>query len=129
MVLAMCVSCSVCDTGSMYVTGGMCHWWRVSLACVLPACVLPVVCAVCCMYVVSVVVVGPDLHWGTIYDWDWHVFHKLQAGSGIFYEQDRGSFYEWDWGSLFDRDRPVLYEQDRGTIYERDQVSFMSGIG
>jgi hypothetical protein len=52
---------AMCDTGGGVCDTGVC----VSLACVLPVvCMLCVCCqwSVCHTYVVSVVVVGPDLH-------------------------------------------------------------------
>jgi hypothetical protein len=74
MAPAMCVSSGVCDTGGgvcdtgsgVCDTGGVCR----RHVCVAGVCVSPVVCmlcvcrqwCVCRMYVVSVVVVGPDLH-------------------------------------------------------------------
>jgi hypothetical protein len=54
MALVMCVGGSMCDTGGVYVTSGMCH----RRVCRRRVCRR---WCVCCMYVVSVVVVGPDL--------------------------------------------------------------------
>jgi hypothetical protein len=58
MSVAACVIPAVCVSPAACVTGGVCRQ-----RCVLAACVLLVVCVlcVCCMYIVSVVVVGPDL--------------------------------------------------------------------